>query len=116
MISSAPRLKVLVELVTNASITPSSTPESASLITSATGAVGLTLGGSGFEADISLAGASTTSFSAVGAAKAGSGAAGAGRGALCCRLGLEGGSGVGGLAERLLRASADERHECQGQS
>src|ERR1035441_3650346 len=52
MISSAPRLKVPVELVTNASITPSSSPESASLITSATGAVGLTLGGSGFRSDL----------------------------------------------------------------
>jgi hypothetical protein len=92
MISSAPRLKVLVELVTNASITPSSTPESASLITSATGAVGLTLGGSGFAVDIGLAGASTTSFSAVGTAKAGSGVAEAGATAFGTASGLMAGA------------------------
>jgi hypothetical protein len=96
MISSAPRLKVLVELVTNASITHSSTPESASLITSATGAVGLTLGGSGFEVDIGLAGASTTSFSAVGAAKAGLGAAGAGAAAFVVASGLTAGAALVG--------------------
>src|SRR5208283_590697 len=69
--SSAPRLKVLLELVTNASMTPSSTPESASLSTSATGAVGLTAGGSGFAVEMGLAGASTMLAAAAASAGAG---------------------------------------------
>jgi hypothetical protein len=54
MISSTPRLKGLGELVTNAVITLTATPESASLITSATGPVSLMLGGRGFSVEIVL--------------------------------------------------------------
>src|SRR5256885_1924939 len=51
MISSARRLKVLLDLLTKASITLSSMPESASEIMSATGAVTLRLGGAVFPAE-----------------------------------------------------------------
>src|SRR5579872_2915306 len=65
MISSAPKLKVLVELVTKASITESSRPELASLITSDTGLLGLIDAGSGFSFETSLAGASVSASTAV---------------------------------------------------
>src|SRR6267378_2252465 len=48
MISSEPRPNVLVEFVMNVSITASSTPAWANLMTSATGLVALMLAGSGF--------------------------------------------------------------------
>src|SRR6266478_772720 len=66
MISSAPRLNVLVEFVTNASITLSLTPESASRMISDTALVGLILGGKGFSLDTASTGASAMSVSCAG--------------------------------------------------
>jgi hypothetical protein len=60
MISSAPRLKMVVELVTNASITASSTPELASFTSSATGPAGLMDGSKGFWLETSVAFASVS--------------------------------------------------------
>src|SRR5208282_166539 len=93
MISSAPRLNVLVELVTKAKITLSSTPDSASRSTSATGPVSLTPGGSGFMVEIGWAGASTVSSSVVCAADrafttAGAGAAASGDAAAASTTGV----------------------------
>src|SRR5262249_52481316 len=78
MISSAPRLNVLDELVTKASITLSSTPDSASRTISAAGPPTRTLVGSGFSVDICLAGASDTSSSGVSGIGATSGSIAAG--------------------------------------
>src|SRR6266850_3291473 len=65
MISSARRLKVLVDLLTNASITLSSTPESASLTISETGPVTFTLGGGVFSVETGLTAAFEISSSGV---------------------------------------------------
>jgi hypothetical protein len=70
MISSTPRLKGLGELVTKAMMTLSSTPEAASLITSASGPVGRMLGGKGFSVEIGLVAASARSASSVCSLKA----------------------------------------------
>src|ERR1700674_4042366 len=69
MISSAPRLNVLVEFVTNAIITVSSTPEFASLTISDTGPDGRIVGGTGLPVWTGLAGASE--ISGVGGCSAG---------------------------------------------
>src|SRR5438105_2249393 len=69
MMSSAPRLNVLVELVTNDNITDSSTPELASLTISDTGPDGRIAGGTGLPVWTGLAGASE--ISVVGAGSAG---------------------------------------------
>src|SRR6267142_694229 len=61
MISSAPRLNVLVEFVTKASITFESTPDSANLIISDTGLVGRIFGGNGFSVDTDSTDASAMS-------------------------------------------------------
>ena len=60
MISSTPRLKGRVELVMKAIITLSSTPDSASLISSASAPVGLIPAGKGFSVEIGLASASVS--------------------------------------------------------
>src|SRR5881394_1097333 len=66
MISSAPRLNVLVEFVTKASITFESTPDSASLIISDTGLAGRIFGGNGFSVDTDSTGASAMSGTSEG--------------------------------------------------
>src|SRR2546427_10649998 len=58
MISSELRLNVLAEFVTKAIRTASSTPDSASLISSGNGPVDLTFGGKGFSRESGWAGAS----------------------------------------------------------
>src|SRR5438045_1764744 len=68
MISSAVRLNVWVELVAKASMTDSSRPELASLITSATGPVALTLAGNGFSSETRVAGASVSTGGGVSSA------------------------------------------------
>jgi hypothetical protein len=69
MMSSALKLNVWVEFVTNASITDSSTPELTSLISSASDPVGLILGGTGLSLETTFTGASVSaSLSASSAA------------------------------------------------
>src|SRR5205809_7806037 len=73
MISSELRPNVLVEFVINVSITSSSTPAWASLMTSAKGVEGLMLGGNGFS---SRAAGTGSGFSASAAVVSGIAAAG----------------------------------------
>src|SRR5437867_7883251 len=76
--SSELKLNVLSEFVTKASITLKSTPDSASLISSAVGAVGLTFGGSGASVETTLTGASEVALvggSATSAISSGAGSA-----------------------------------------
>jgi predicted anti-sigma-YlaC factor YlaD len=65
MTSSTPRSNKLVELVTKAIITLSSTPDSASLTTSATGPVSLILVGRGFSVEIGLTAAVASAASSA---------------------------------------------------
>ena len=68
----------LVELPTNASITLFATPESASLITSATGPAARTLGGTDFLVETAVTGASARSASGASSAEAAAAVVGGG--------------------------------------
>jgi hypothetical protein len=76
MISSTPRLKERVEFVTKAIITLSSTPDSASLTSSASAPVSLILAGRGFSVEIGLASDSASFSSAACISLAASSSAG----------------------------------------
>src|ERR1019366_5022224 len=94
MISSTPRLNKLVELVTKAIITLSSTPDSASLTTSDTGPVSLMLGGRAFPVEIGLTDASASAASSASSPRLASSLAAAGASASVFASGSNAGGGV----------------------
>src|SRR5512138_1970108 len=75
MISSAPRLKGVIELVTKAISTLSSTPDSASRTTSRADWVSLRLGGNDLPVEIGWTGALVRAASSPGSAAAAAGLA-----------------------------------------